>query len=77
MAETCVCLIVALVVFGPKQLPELARRLGYLVQQGQVLYHRLQTMVDQHQKELELAVNIDKAKEADVIYQESSDTSST
>lgn len=68
IGEIAIIIIVALVVFGPDKLPELAQRLGRLFHQWQRFTSSIQKDIEESLKEEELNKRIEKAKEADQMY---------
>lgn len=68
--ELLLIVIVALIVFGPKKLPMLARHLGLLLRQVSQLKSKAATLWQEQLNELQLQENKRKAEEADRQYQE-------
>jgi len=69
MAELFITMLVALVVFGPKKLPMVARHLGRLL--GRFNHYKQQAAMlwQQQLKEQQLQENIKKAQKADASYE--------
>lgn len=70
ISETLMILIVALVVFGPDKLPELARHLGKLFAKGKRLKEQFDQQIHNQKLQFDLEENIKKAAEADKKYNE-------
>jgi Tat protein translocase TatB subunit len=68
--EMLVILIVALVVFGPNQLPQLAKTLGRLCAFGQQIKQQSQATLDETLQEIELEKREQLAKQTDQHYQQ-------
>lgn len=68
ISETLIILMVALVVFGPEKLPELAKHLGKLIAKGRQIKAQLEQQLHQQQLHFDLDENIKKAAEADKKY---------
>lgn len=71
IAELLVIFIVAVIFFGPAQLPTLAKKLADLIKLFRKNQTKWQTVVDQLNKEETLDENIKKALKADKHYQQS------
>lgn len=69
LAELLVILCVALCVFGPQKLPELAENFGKLISKVTLFKHQISKQFDEQKKQLELASNLKRAKDADKQYQ--------
>ena len=69
IAEILVIVFVALIVFGPEKLPELAKHLGKLAAKGKHIKDQLAQLWHQQQLQFDLDDNIKKAQEADKKYQ--------
>ena len=69
MSELFITMLVALVVFGPKKLPMVARHLGLLL--GRFNHYKQQAAMfwQQQLKEQQLQENIKKAQKADASYE--------
>lgn len=65
LTELLVTLLVALIVFGPKQLPMLAKHLGLLFGKANRLKSRAADLIDIELKQQQLTENIKKAMEAE------------
>ena len=72
LSELLIVILVALVVFGPEKLPELAHNLGKLAAKGKQLKQQFNDQVQQHQLQFQLEENEKKAAEADKAYGEGS-----
>lgn len=68
MGELFITLVVALIVFGPDKLPELANKLGKLFSQAQAVKTNLTQAIRQKELEWQLEENVRKANEADKSY---------
>lgn len=66
--EILVIAIVALIVFGPQRLPEIAKMAGRLFQKIQLFSQTFQAELDKQFKEQNLQDNISKAEKADEVY---------
>lgn len=75
LSELLVIFIVALVVFGPDKLPELARNLGKVVAKGRRLKQQIDEKFHQQDLQLQLEENLKKAEKADQLYKEPSSNS--
>lgn len=69
IAELLVIALVALCVFGPNKLPELAQNIGRLVGKARKLKTQFDEYLHQQQLQLELEKNIKKAEQADKSYE--------
>lgn len=67
-AELLVILLVAVVAFGPKQLPLLARHLGFLIRRINQLKATMNDYLQQAVLEDQLLQNEQKARDADRHY---------
>lgn len=67
-AELVVVALVALIVFGPERLPEIAYRVGQWRAKLDKLSQNLQQQVDEHALQQQLLDNEAKAKTADQHY---------
>lgn len=65
LAELIIILVVALVVFGPNQLPDLANKLGKLYLKATRLKTRWSDFLYEQKQQLVLEENIQKAKAAE------------
>ncbi len=65
LAELLVIFIVAMVVFGPEKLPELATRLGRLAAKGQHIKHKIHEMIEKEKLQFQLEENEKKAQAAE------------
>jgi len=65
LSETLIILLVALLVFGPKQLPMLGRHLGLLFNKLNVWKNQYHQLLDNEMKKQQLEENIKKALEAE------------
>ncbi len=63
--EMLVVMVVAMIVFGPNQLPELSRKLAKLYRLTQQLKSKAQEIIAKQQAELQLEENLKKAKQAE------------
>lgn len=70
IAEVFIVVIITLVVFGPKRLPQLAQRAGKLWSSLLRLKEEMQVMLAGEVRQSELQENIAKAKQADAHYGE-------
>tara|TARA_B110000879_G_C11089700_1_gene478406 strand:+ start:757 stop:975 length:219 start_codon:yes stop_codon:yes gene_type:complete len=68
LPETIVIFMVALIVFGPDKLPELAKHVGKLVAKGRHLKSQFDEQWQKQQRQFELDENLKKAEEADKKY---------
>ena len=66
--ELLLIFLVALVVFGPKRLPELATTLGKLFSYLLILKKKASLFLEEQSKELKLWESEQKAKKADERY---------
>jgi len=69
-SELLVVFLVALIVIGPKRLPEVARMLGRLVFKAQSLMQTVQTQIDEQIKNEVLNESEKKAEKVDKLYLE-------
>ena len=69
MGELLLTLLVALLVFGPKQLPMVAYHLGKLFGRFNHYKHQMTDIWQQQLNEHQLQENIKKAEKADTDYQ--------
>lgn len=67
--ELLLTALVALVVFGPKQLPMLARRLGRITRQTEQMKQRLTHYLENQHNQIQLGERLKKANIADKAYQ--------
>lgn len=70
LSELLIILVVALLVFGPSKLPELAHNLGKLFAKGRYLKEKFESQLHKQQLQFDLEQNIQKADEADKKYME-------
>jgi len=68
LSEILIILVVALLVFGPSKLPELAHNLGKLFAKGRHFKEKIEEQLHKQQLQFDLEQNIKKAKEADQKY---------
>lgn len=66
--ELLLTLFIALLVLGPKQLPDVARQLGRLIKQGNEYRQQLFRFFEEQRLEHQLQDNMKKAAEADEKY---------
>lgn len=69
-AELLVILIVALIVFGPERLPQLAEKLGRLIAKTRSLTDGLKQEFDQQLNQDQLKQNQQRAEQADKMYKQ-------
>ena len=63
--EVLVVMVVAMIVFGPNQLPELSKKLAKLYRLTQQLKSKALEIIAKQQAELQLEENLKKAKQAE------------
>jgi sec-independent protein translocase protein TatA len=66
MQEMIFIFILALVLFGPKKLPELGRLLGRGLTEFRRAKNELRTTFESHMRELEREANLDKEKQSNL-----------
>ena len=76
-SELFLTLVVALVVFGPKKLPMLARHLGQLIAKGHSYRQQAHVLWQSQINEQRLQENRHQAQEADALYPQDSATDSS
>jgi sec-independent protein translocase protein TatB len=67
--EILVTLVVAVLAFGPKKLPMLARHLALLINQFNKLKNKARTLFDEEMTKQQLSENEQKATKADESYE--------
>ncbi len=70
-SELAVIFAVAIAVFNPKRLPEIARAAGIAVRKIQAMGTQFQATMNEQIQLQELQANEERAKKADVAYQAS------
>ncbi len=65
LSELIVVLLVALLAFGPKRLPEIAYGIGRMVQWFIGMRQKIASEISQHMRQIELQHNEAKAKAAE------------
>lgn len=68
MQEMIFIFVLALVLFGPKKLPELGRLLGRGLTEFRRAKNELKTTFETHMRELEREANLDKEKQSAISY---------
>ncbi|HBI22397.1 MAG TPA: preprotein translocase subunit TatB [Legionella sp.] len=71
-SELLLTVVVALVVFGPKKLPMLARHLGQLIAKGHHYQQQALAIWQSHLNKQRLQENRNRAQEADASYPQGS-----
>lgn len=72
LSELLLTTIIALIVFGPNKLPRLAQHVGLLLNQIQHYKQLLLQFWETQNQHLQLQQNIEKAKKADELYNQTS-----
>lgn len=68
MGQLLLTAFIAMLVFGPKQLPTLARQLGVLIKRGNDYKQQLYAILEAQNQALQLQENMKKAADADKTY---------
>ena len=73
LSELLIILVVALLVFGPNKLPELASNLGKLFAKGRYFKEKIEEQLHKQKLQFDLEQNIKKANDADEKYTKDKD----
>ena len=68
--ELLIILLVALIVFGPNKLPELAANLGKVLAKARTIKSQIDNHIEQQQLQLTLEENLKKAAQVEKDYEE-------